>query len=60
MTVETKADPSRKTATKNWAPKARRQGEHARPSETAQERSEELLFPPISPPPLWPRVFPGI
>ncbi len=62
MTVETKTN--RKTAVDDWAPTGRRQGEYVgwneRPPTTEEATEEVLVFPSITPPPIWPRVFPGI
>jgi hypothetical protein len=62
MTIEAKTDRSRDIAP-DWAPPARRRGEcmdWAEKPRVTEESGEELVFPPISPPPVWPRVFPGI
>ena len=63
MTVEITTDLSRKTATKKWAPKSRRQGEPAgweKPPSPASATHEGSILTPPSPPPVRPRVFPGI
>ncbi|MFZ2006942.1 MAG: hypothetical protein WAV02_17805 [Stellaceae bacterium] len=62
MTVETKTNPSRQD-TSTWTPKAHRHGE--RPvwtdqPQTPPEKDEEPIFPSITAPPVWPRVFPGL
>jgi hypothetical protein len=63
MTIEKLIDRSTEIETANWAPKARRLGECAawtQPPQAALETSEEIVVAPLSPPPVWPRVFPGI
>jgi hypothetical protein len=62
MTVETKTDPSRKE-TSNWTPRARRHGERpewAKRPQALPEADDDVIFPSISPPLIWPRVFPGL
>lgn len=68
MTVETKTDLSRKTARArqtgpDWRPKARRYGERggwAEQTKTDHAPTDDMILLPLSPPPTWPRVFPGI
>jgi hypothetical protein len=63
MTIEKLIDRSIEIGTANWAPKARRHGERAawtQPPQAAPETSGEPVVAPLSPPPVWPRVFPGI
>jgi hypothetical protein len=63
MTFETKPDPSNKIATKDWMPATRRHGEVVEPLQPPQESEpadDELIFPVISSPSVWPRIFPGL
>jgi hypothetical protein len=63
MTVGKLIDRSTEIETANWTPKARRHGERVawtQPPQAAPETSEEIVPAPLSPPPIWPRVFPGI
>jgi hypothetical protein len=63
MTVETNTDRSNPVVTGKWVPRARRQGEAARwarAPEMEGETRDDVAAPPISPPPVWPRIFPGI
>jgi hypothetical protein len=63
MTVEKLVDRSTEIKTAKWAPRARRHGERAartQPPQAAPEPREEIVVAPLSPPPVWPRVFPGI
>jgi hypothetical protein len=62
MTVETKTERLDPIATASWTPKTRRHGEHAgwgQPKQPPTQRDEEMAFTP-TPPPVWPRIFPGI
>ena len=61
MTAETKTDHSADMVDR-WAPKAHRLGESpdwANPPRVTQE-DEDVLVLPMSPPPTWPRIFPGL
>jgi hypothetical protein len=61
MTIEVQTDRSSKTVMQDWAPKAQRQGEHeAWESQGQSPQDAELVFPPISPRPAWPRIFPSL
>ncbi len=63
MIVETKTDGLADVAIRYSSAKARRQGEAAswsKARQTAAEGRQDLSRRPISPPPVWLRVFPGI
>lgn len=61
MTIEIQTDRSRKTVMQDWAPRAHRQGEQDVWEEQGQSLQDgELVFPPISPRPAWPRIFPSL
>jgi hypothetical protein len=50
-------------ASGRWTPSGRRHGERRQwgeSAQSAQEQADDRVFPPLSPPPVWPRVFPGI
>lgn len=53
----------KKTVKTDWTPKARRQGERPGWDEKLQpvkEPADEFILAPLTPPPIWPRVFPGL
>ena len=63
MTVETKIDLSTNIESGSWAPMVRRHGEivsRAKRVEAAEPADDDLIFPTISSPPVWPRIFPGL
>jgi hypothetical protein len=61
MTVETRIDTSDQSKAK-WSPEARRQGERRDCPKPPQvpETDDERIFPSITAPPVWPRIFPGL
>lgn len=62
MTVENHTKLSQDNPS-NWMPHARRQGEGVDLStqpQPAESADSEIIFPMISAPPIWPRVFPGL
>jgi hypothetical protein len=63
MTVENKVDPAREIAIPDWALWARRHGEsgnRAPQPRHAEESESKLIFPSLSAPTSWPRIFPGL
>jgi hypothetical protein len=64
MTFDSKTDRYSPSATAEWMPKLRRPDEGDRWQNSSlgapEPRDEETIFPPISPPPVWPRVFPSL
>ena len=63
MALDTKTSDPNRSAIELRVPKAKRQGENAAwadASEAAPKAHDELVFPPISPPGSWPRIFPGL
>ena len=63
MTFEIETDLSLKAAAGGWTSKARRQGETVNPADLPQKSraaDDELIFPVISAPRVWPRIFPGL
>lgn len=61
MTIETQTELFRTPEPRHRVPNARRQGETLHPTvPEAVETADEIIFPSISSPPIWPRVFPGI
>ena len=64
MTVESKIDYSEQSVTRNWGERSRRQEKPcvwtgSSPS-TREARDDDIVFPSISPPAMWPRVFPSL
>jgi hypothetical protein len=61
MTVETNTYPSH-DVTSDWTVPSRRQGERrdTREQQSSEPADKELIFPSISPRPVWPRVFPSL
>lgn len=64
MTVEANTDQSVNIAIRNWNRKSGRQREAGEWTDLSpsmrQVRDDDIVFPPISPPPIWPRVFPSL
>lgn len=61
MTIENKTDLFRRN--QNWESDARRYRERRECSnqpEAILDAGDEAIFPSITPPPIWPRVFPGL
>ena len=62
MTIETRIDTSEPNEAE-WLSQSRRHGERRdwpKPPQPATETDDELIFPSITAPPIWPRVFPGL
>jgi len=63
MTFDTKIDLSANIESGNWAPMVRRHGEtvgRTKRIEVPEPADDDLIFPTISSPPVWPRIFPGL
>jgi hypothetical protein len=63
MTVETNTDHLQRPAAGKWPPQGRGPSETAgrmQQPQAPESFEDELIFPTISPPSVWPRIFPGL
>jgi len=63
MTLKTRIDLSTNIESANWTPMARRHRETVSGTkrvEAPKPADDELIFPTISSPPVWPRIFPSL